>query len=171
MAICGINTGITSACGEYSMAGVSNIYLANRNEITSFDKNATGEVTGITMAGAYDWYEYEFGEDTAFFTQPFQNTNGNIAYTASIEFRIPNQDQSTINALSQLDFAKVAVIVKARNGKQFLFGETNPMKRTGGENSSGTAATDASGVQIILTGGGPGPACIVVDGVIDALLA
>lgn len=170
MALCLITSGVTLSCGEYNTAGLSNIYIANQSEISAITYDVNGQVTGITMDPGKVFFEYEFGEDTAFFTQPFTNTNGNIAYTQSLEFRIPNEDQEIINTLSQLDFAKMTIIVKKRNGKFFILGETNPLKRTGGENSSGTAATDASGVQIILTGGGPGPARQVASTVVTTVI-
>jgi hypothetical protein len=171
MAICKISENVTVGCGEYSMAGLSNIYLANFEDVTALTKSTGGTITGISMASGTTFYSYEFGEDTAFFSQPFTNQNGNIAYNASIEFRIPNQNQDIINALSKLDFAKLAVVCRTRNGEYFYFGEYNPLKRTGGENSSGTAATDASGISVILTGGGAAPAAQVLKTAIDAVLA
>ena len=171
MAICKIGESVTVGCGEYSMAGLSNIYLANFSDVESLSKSTGGTITGITMVSGATFYSYEFGEDTAFFTQPFSNQNGNIAYTANIEFRIPNQNQEIINALSKLDFAKLAVVCRTRNGEFYYFGEYNPLKRTGGENSSGTAATDAAGVNVILTGGGAAPAAQVNQSAVTAVLA
>jgi hypothetical protein len=171
MAICKINQGITLGCGEYSMAGLSEIYIGNFDELVSTASDVNEQITAITLdSSAATIYKFEFGEDTAFFTQPFVNQNGNIAYNASVEFRVPNQNAEIILALKQIDFAKMFVIVRTRNNEFFMFGETNPLKRTGGENSSGTAATDASGVSVILTGGGPSPAKQVTQSAALALL-
>jgi hypothetical protein len=171
MATCKLNTGIEIGCGEYSMAGLGFIYIANFEDVTGLALDANEQVTAITMdSTASTFYKFEFGEDTAFFTQPFANQNGNIGYTASVEFRIPNQNAEIILALKQLDFAKMIVVCETRNGELYLFGEKNPMKRTGGENSSGTAASDAAGVSVILTGGGPDPAKQVTKAAIIAVL-
>lgn len=171
MASCKIAGGITTACGEYTSAGlVSEMYFANAEDVASVTKTS-GKITTITMDVATNFYKVEFSEDSGFFTQPFVNTNGNIAYSANIEFRIPSQDQTVLEFLKQLDFAKLVVIVKTRNNQFYYFGEYNPMKKTGGTIDSGTASTDASGVQVILTGGGAPPASEVDGTIVPALLA
>jgi hypothetical protein len=168
---CKVNKGITLGCGEYSMAGLSEIYIGNFDELVSTASDVNEQITAITLdSTASTIYKFEFGEDTAFFTQPFINQNGNIAYNASIEFRIPNQNAEIIYTLKQIDFAKMFVIVRTRNDEFFMFGESNPLKRTGGENSSGTASTDAAGVSIVLTGGGPAPAKQVTEAAVLALI-
>jgi hypothetical protein len=167
---CKIDEPISSVCGDYSLAGLSSIWLANREDIVSYAEDSIGLITGITMASGTSFYEYSFSEDTAFFTQPFTNSNGNIAYTASIEFRIPGMNAAIINALSKLDFAKLVVIVRTRNGEFYIFGRYNPMKRVGGENSSGTASTDPSGILVTISGGGPRP-CQQVDAATATSLA
>jgi len=171
MAVCVLSSGLTEACGDYSFAGVNTLYLANSADVTIAIDPSTNEISGITMGGGTTFFEFTPAENTAFFNQEFQNQNGNTFYNQEITFNIKTLTQADFEVVKQLDFARLVAIVKSRNGLNYFFGETNYLKRTAGNFNSGTAAADASGTIITLSGGGPGMCRQVAESVdVTALL-
>jgi hypothetical protein len=171
MSFCVLTSGLSESCGEYSMAGLNTLFLANEDDVTITIDGTTKEITAVTMASGKTFFEFTPAENTAFFNQELQNANGNTFYNQEITFNVTTTTQADIEVIKQLDFARVVAIVKSRNGVNYFFGEDNYLKRTAGNINSGTAAADASGTVITLTGGGPGPYRVIAASVdIDALL-
>jgi len=165
MALCLIEDGYAPDCGAYTMAGITELYLGNFNEIDTISISGNGEITGIIMQSGKVFYQYEFAENTGFINNELTNSNGNLFYNTNVTFTLANTGQSLLEVIKQIDFSELAVIARLRTGKYVFVGETNFLRRTAGNINTGTAPEDASGAVITLTGAGPGPYRYIAESV------
>jgi len=131
--------------------GAGTLYLANANEVASVTTNASGAATGITMTStAADFYEFEFRDFSAAFTETVEQTFTGI-------WTCRNQsDRNIIEEMASNSCGLVAVHVE-NTGRYWVWGhvqvggKTLSATLTGFEGQSGTVITDPNQETLTLT--------------------
>ncbi len=119
-------TGYAETCDdEGNTAGISAIWFASKNDVSTLTFNAQGQLSGITMVASKVFYKWTFDPDTAFFNQPKSVSNKSPFVKQSIQFTNPKMTTDLINAIDALDACAICglvAIVKDNNGKFWLVG-------------------------------------------------
>jgi hypothetical protein len=142
---CVLNQGYTIACGEFQKAGgVANIYLANKEDVTSITKSTpTGEYDTITMAVGKVWYKIDASKNSASVVQTFDGAG--FTNKQTLVFALPTYSQIVKELYGELAFAKVYAIVETRDGKRMLLGlNTSGLEAETIETNTGSAVADAN---------------------------
>lgn len=161
MAICALNQDLlrTSSCG-YSLPTVTDIYLANYEDVTSVAISAeTGDtqagcetVTGITMNGTAKFFHIEPNRDSASFSDALtvDDTNQTKYRTQSITFSVSGTyDACKHAALDALSLGRYIVVVKTAEGTYLMLGRLSPLEASAAELAGGS---DSNGMTITLDG-------------------
>ena len=123
---CLINANIRVACtDEATSGGIVNVYVASRDDITSFTAGTPHRYTAVTMASTANvFYEFETQDfsTTATFTSTTED-NGSKTVALNVEGFIPNQDGTKGAPLQDfLCSCKAIMVVKYANGNSFVYG-------------------------------------------------
>jgi len=143
-------SGLAQDCAS-SMGGVSEVYLANFDDVTAITV-ASNKVTGITMDTGKKFKRYYFRPGTS----SMQSTL-NIDVAAGVNFvqtlltmlfsRMETNKRVEMSALAVND---LRALVRDANGVYWFLGEENPMIANAGDGQTGTARTDANRYSITL---------------------
>jgi hypothetical protein len=153
-----LTAGLNIAC-EARSGGVKTIWLANRDDITSF--TLTGSLySAVTMVGVAVFFKFEFEQDTAERRESVVRENGSIAATHEVEFFVPKMSQANRDAISEIidgSACGVVAIVEDANGTMWVDGYSEnytlfrALKLTSDEALSGKALTDLNGDTVIIS--------------------
>ncbi len=161
-----ITGGITLACSDQDVrGGVKDLYLINRDKITSFTAGSEHDYTAVAVDSSSDlearWHQFEFDDYTCFAnsegTAEDNNTN---TQAMTIECFMSNQEKTKGDKLTKLiDSCKTVAIVKLTTGKAFVMGWDEKIEklaalRAKANSESGTAMADRSGYLLTLAGQG-----------------
>ena len=151
---CLINAGLLKENCQFLIGGISNIYLANKEEVISFnDGNADNIYDSVTMSStASVFYKFESSKNTSSYTQVL-TVNGNNKYVLqTVDMIVPRMDQDTIDLMEKLALGTFVAIVENRMGQKVVLGETNGLEATVANINSGVAEGDNAGIQVTLAG-------------------
>lgn len=134
------------------------MYLANRDDVTSFTF-AGGKYTTAVMNGGAVFFEFEFEQDTAERRENGVRENGSSKYTHEIEFFVPKLTSDNRDRLQELMDASacgVIAIAEDSNGLLWVVGyseaflKKRALKLQSDASLSGKAFTDLNGSTVIL---------------------
>ena len=142
--------GILRDC-ESNFGGVKRLLVANYDDVTAVTLT-DGAVSAMTMATGKTFAELYIKPEIASFTStPQFNDAGDYAGEEGILdaplHRMDSGKRATVDTMSKND---MRVLFQDGNGKWWLLGYDNPVRRNGGDAATGTARTDtnAYGLQL-----------------------
>lgn len=142
----------TTNCG-YSLPEVTDIYIANYNDVTTSIGDDTGgceTVTAITMASGETFYHIEPAKNSTNFTDELVvEDNGNKYRTHTISFSYNSKYDGCLHIdFDNLSLGRFIVVVKTADGSYLMLG-----RLTGLEASTATLAGggDSNGLSITLS--------------------
>lgn len=178
-----LSTGRTTACTLGTCAGgAGKLYLANANEVSSVTTSTAG-VTAITMTStAANFYEFDFRDFSANFTQTTTQDLDTLAVSTEQTFTgiwtcRTQADRALVEDLANQACGMVAVHVENTGtywiwGVETVGGKKLPARLATAESDSGTALTDPNQTTITITCRTNKTAQVLVDGatVMSALI-
>jgi hypothetical protein len=157
-----LSSGRSVNCASGTCAGgAGKLYLANANEVSSVTTSSAG-ASAITMSStAYNFYEFDFRDFSANFTETTTQDLDTLAVSVEQNFTgiwtCRNQaDREIIQSLANQSCGLVAVHVE-NTGKYWAWGHIEvggkklPARLATAESDSGTALTDPNQTTITIT--------------------
>jgi|SRR6478735_4361616 len=152
---CLITAGLTKESCQYLIGGVSNFYLANKQDVINFvDSNSDGIYDSVVMgtSGTNKFYKFETSKNTSNFTSTLVVSGNNKYWSHTADVFVPRNDQDALDLIDKIGLGTFVVIVETRMGKKYILGMTNGMEATVAELNSGVAEGDSAGVHYTLVG-------------------
>jgi len=144
MATCLSQTAISKNCG-YVLGGLSRLWYANYSQYSACTQDGTGTVTAITLSGAAKFYEIEFEDNQASYTDALELANGNRYIKQGVTLKLARKDASMIDLSDDINLARMVFVCQDRLGNRYLLGRVNGLTTTISDLSSGTAVGDFAG--------------------------
>lgn len=167
---CALTQGLTLPCRD-SKGGLVEIYLT---ELSNFNTKTavSGVLTAFDLATGKQFWVYKQIAESSEWKEAIQTSreNNSVFFEQDLEIRIPKMQASTRNEIMLLSQNLLMVIVKDRNGKYWMLGETNGMMLEPSEAGSGKAMGDFNGYTLKFKGKEEAAAQEVASGIIADLL-
>lgn len=152
----------STACG-YSLNQVTDVYLANYNEVTEVEmgkpttETATTfcgmEVLSITMEAEAKWYHFEPSKDSASFTDTLTVGDSGSKYRVqTLNFSLGGEyDAASVCDIDALALGRFVAVAKLTSGNYILMGYPTPLEATSA-NLEGSATADGfNGISVVLS--------------------
>lgn len=157
MSFC-LTGGISGNCTDSCAGGIGRVYIAPSDAVDTVTAGgAAGEIDAITMvvgppAGVF--YEFEFYQETASFTETLERPTGNASVVSSLTGTLICRSQEKRNAIMELASCACGLVVihEEASGKRWIWGLTKDYLSTlafgynaqlvNNEGVSGAAITD-----------------------------
>jgi hypothetical protein len=151
---CEIISGITYNC-LVNVGGVKKIYITNFENVSAYTENSIGTITGVTMAPATTFQEFQFNNNTSSIGEEatISQENGTTFYTQTVTLIIPRREAAKRDKILLLATGqpKLAIIVTDSNGLSWFVGLEEGAYLTANVTGSGVAKGDANNYQLTLT--------------------
>lgn len=149
---CTITSGIAQGCRD-NAGGVRNFIIGsvNLSTATVTASGGTGTITSITNFSGYTFYPNKNSSDVVE-TYQVSLENGTVGYEQVINMSFAKMQAATRNQVLLLAQSDVWIIVEDRNGKFWLYGETEGCSLSGGNAGTGKVLTDKNGYLLTFTG-------------------
>lgn len=159
----------STACG-YSLNQVVDIYLANKDDVTSIEigkpESMTGatdcgqEVTAITLAASKKFYHIEPSKDSASFTDALTVGDSGSKYRVqTLNFSIGGDyDAAAVCDIDALSLGRFVAVAKLSSGNYILLGRNVPLEATQADLIGSADATGFNGIQVVLSANTTEPA-------------
>lgn len=178
---CSLNKSILkkSSCG-YSLASVSDVYLANRSDIDSITRNigaegeCSGEISAITLSADAKWSHIETAKGTSSFTDALtKQDNGSSYRTHSLSFSIAGAyTPSMACVVDALSLGNFVAVVRLVSGNFVMLGSENAgLEATTVSHVGAASSSDFNGLQVEMSCDLGEVALPLSSEAIDALLA
>ena len=141
---------------ENNTGGLVSLYLTDKANVSSFTESG-GEWTAVTMNSSAVFYQYEFEQDMAEYTNPASRENSSTLVNHNIEFYLTKMTTLQRNAIQAIFDSStcgiVAIAEDANNNKWVVgyssnFGTARPLKIASTEGGTGKAFTDGNGTTV-----------------------
>ena len=167
-------SGITLDC-SHSLGGIKTVYIANYNDVTDIQYNAstgtttgttstgvtgnttgvtyTGDtITGLTMASGATFQPYQFRKQTGSMTSTLtvDETAGVNYVSTELSLVFTKMETAKRIELSALSIGQLAVIVEDSNGVFWYLGKDDYVSATAGGAQTGTAKGDGNNYTLTL---------------------
>jgi hypothetical protein len=164
---CLVSDGIDNPCG-YRSGGITNIWVANRSEISAITYGGTaGRVDAITMVATKKFYAIGFSKGFGSYDQTGGSANGQKTVMQTITFQTSDSTEETKTAYEAIHLADDLVfVIRDANGERKIFGQISGLEATEVKNLSGLKADDFAGFSAIIAGSNPGFAIQLEDSVV-----
>lgn len=138
----------TSNCG-YSLPEITDIYLANFEDVTS-TAVADNEITAITLSGSAKFYKIEPARNSASFEDALVvEDNGNKYRTHTLTFNVSGKyDAARSLDLDNLSLGRYFAVVKTAEGNYLGLGRITGLEA---ETATFAGGGDNNGMQIVLS--------------------
>ena len=142
--------GIAKDCAA-NMGGIVEAYIANASDVTAITE-ASGKVTGITMADSAKFHKYALRAATSNMASNYQVNaeNGTLYVQTDLVLVFNKMETAKRVEVSALAQGELAVIVKDANGLYWYLGKDEPVTLSAGDGLSGTARADRNGYSVTL---------------------
>ena len=158
--------GIRLDC-SHSLGGITTVYIANYNDVTDIEYNAstgtttgstsgetyTGDtITGITMAASAKFKPYQFRKQTGSMTSTLtvDETAGVNYVSTELSLVFTKMETKKRIELSALSIGQLAVIVEDSNGTFWYLGKDDYVSVSAGGGQTGTAKGDGNNYTLTL---------------------
>ena len=153
MAYCGQTlSGIPLDCGN-SLGGIKTVYIANYGDVTNVAVDeASGEITGLTMASDAAFKPYQFRKQTGSMTSTLtvDETAGVNYVSTELSLVFTKMETKKRIELSALSIGQLAVIVEDSNGKYWYLGKDDYVSATAGGGQTGVSKGDGNNYTLTL---------------------
>ena len=150
----GVNT--PECPDRFSPAGVQrdDIYLFNHSEISAITGITEGEVNAITFSPSYETgFKLAIHKDSGQLVDRLITSDEAAPfYEQEFTARIISNDTDTRNALEGFVDVDLVIVIKLRNGKYKVIGESGGVKLRENENDSGKTSGDSVGDTLMFKG-------------------
>ena len=166
---CALTQGYRLGCRD-SAGGVKSAYFIELENVTGVT-SASGIVSAIGKANNKRFWKYNLQRATAGAEETItgDSANGTVFYAQSLNIVLNKMQAATRNEIILLDQNHLMVVIEDRNGKYWLYGQTNGLELSSGKSGTGTALGDRNGYELTFTGEEPALALEVSSGVITGL--
>jgi len=123
-----LTSGITITCAdEIVRGGLRNLYLINKESITTFTAGSSHDYTAVSVGGtgaSYQWHKFEFLDETGGLThEQAINDNRSKPITTNITATFPREDRTKALALQKaIDCCGLVAIAETFSGEAFVVG-------------------------------------------------
>lgn len=148
---CLLTSNITKDC-KYNVSGVKKLYLFNYDIANTYSADTEGVITAITLANEGKYYEMEFEDDSASYSDNLTVSNNNRYRTQTVNFEINGAIKGTVPQVDALSLGKFGAVVVDKNSNVVLLGANNGLSATSANYASGAASGDKQGWTCVLTG-------------------
>ena len=164
-------SGIQLGCKD-AIAGVTEFYVIDRNNITATPTVSGGLITAIPT-GVNNFSVYKVKKQTASLVQTatIVDANDNYMFTNDLVVKFNKLETSKRIELEQLVKGQLAIIVKLNNGSYWYMGYNNEVTVTAMVANSGVNFGDQSGYDITFQDLSFGMLYEVSAGIIPALIS
>lgn len=135
--------------------GLQSIHIAQVDDIDTITYDATGFISAITMVATKVFYEFDFQDGTAQFTETATVTNCNIAVEQSLTWIVPCRNETLRVRIEELlnCCCGQVVIFTEMTGTQWVFGDDvrRRARLSSNEADSGAALTDPNQETLTIT--------------------
>lgn len=157
-----LSAGRTTSCTSGTCsggAGADYLYLANSNEVTSVTTNASGAATAITMSSGATFYQYDFRDESAQFTETVtvDDTTRSVSVEQIFTGVWPCRNMTDRNLIMDMagNACGMVAVHKEETGTYWIWGHTGTGSRKRVfvqtvEGDSGAALADANQETITL---------------------
>lgn len=144
--------GLAASC-ESSLAGIKEIYIANRDDVANFNlsKTADGELSAyttssVTMNSGKTFYHYSVPQEICSLTSSFESdeTIGLRAYTNSLVLRFNKLEARKHMEVAALSRGHLAVIAEDNNGIRWILGADTYAKASAATAQTGAGYADGN---------------------------
>jgi len=152
---CLITDGLTNESCQYLIGGVSNFYIANKQDVVAFvDGNTDGIYDSVNMgtSGTAKFYKFETSKNTSSFSTAIVVSGTNKYWSHTADIFVGRNDQDALDIIDKLALGNFVIIVETRMGKKYILGMTNGLEATVAELNSGVAEGDSAGIHFTLVG-------------------
>ena len=151
-----LSAGRTTSCTSGTCsggAGADYLYLANSNEVTSVTTNASGAATAITMSSGATFYQYDFRDESAQFTETVtvDDTTRSVSVEQIFTGVWPCRNMTDRNLIMDMagNACGMVAVHKEETGTYWIWGHTGTGSRKRVfvqtvEGDSGAALSDAN---------------------------
>lgn len=164
---CIVDSGLSRGCRD-NAGGMYTFYVASYPSGTTVStdylaKDSEGIVTGFTgtSTSVAGFYEFTPNKNSASFTENYEVSleNGTHGYNQELVGNFSKMEQSKQNLIDNLAAGTAIIIVKDKNGRFWLMGESDGAIISGGNSGTGTALSDLNGynLQFGAAEGSPAP--------------
>jgi len=154
---CVISSGYTLGCRD-SVSGIEWLAITNHDQNTIFTFGTCSLIED--MSPTYSFYQFEQYTEQASATQEggYDNITGTNHTVQTIQMTFEKMDACVRDQFLALTQARVRIIVKAQNGRYFLFGKKNGGRASAGTSGPGQNMNDLAGFQLTFEFKEPEPA-------------
>jgi hypothetical protein len=167
--MCVLTQGFAIGCSD-SVGGITEFIIGNFGDLGTITEDATG-ITAISGAAFAYTYEAEKATSTLAEAITVSRENGTVFYEQTASYILNKTSQAKRNEIKLLAQAKLAVIVKDKNGVYWLMGQASGVRLEPSTTEWGTAMGDRNGYTLNFKSEEISPMSEVASGVIAALLA
>lgn len=135
-----------------NQGGIRNLYIGLFGALVP--TITSGKITAAALAtGAAKFKKYAFsGKSANVQSTPQFNDLGDYAgETTTLNVQFSRQDTAKRVEINAISVNELAVVYEDNNGKLWLIGKDHPVRRTGGDAVSGSAAADTNAYGLTLT--------------------
>lgn len=135
-----------------NVGGVRKVYIANKDDVEGITI-ADDAVSAITMAAGKTFKEYyqKPGRASVTSSPQFNDANEYAGESVVLSLSFPRQDATKRLEVAALSVAELVVVYQDANGNCWLLGYDNPVLRSGGDATSGTAVADTNAYALEFT--------------------
>ena len=159
MAVCTLSKNLlkSNSCG-YSLNSISNLYLANFEEVSGTTTSACTsggvEVTSISMSGSSKWYKVTPNKNSGSFSDALVATDNGVKYrTHSISFTFSSHfDCEMPDVIDALSLGKFIAAVETAGGEHIMLGRISGLEADSDNVNYGGEGKEAAGLTVTLSG-------------------
>ena len=168
---CLVSNGIARDC-SFAVGGIKgSIWLANESDISAIAYDATGQITGVTMASTgATFYEYQPELQSASFVQSLQTGNVSRFVQQTLAFSVASLTQAKVETLNDLSLTTLVAIFEANDGNWYFAGDNgSALKASALEVTTGVKDADDAIATVTLMGSNKGYAPTISAAALAAL--
>lgn len=174
MSGCKLQGNINAKKCEYTVAGISALYLANfyrpilgteaLADSIAYEIDEDGVITGIHLPEGEKFYKVGFEDGTGSWTDDLaQGGNGGKYRTHTLNLVNVQYDTDILNQVDAISLGKFIAVVIDKSGRRVVLGRTGGLGATSWNYASGAADADATGWTGVLAGTSTEAAPLIKD--------
>lgn len=162
-----LTAGIARGC-KNSAGGIKRIYVTNEEVLdwsTLTPSTGAGPITELSFKATADeyeaaWFVWQPNKYSSSWTETINvGDSGNVSYQQVVSVVFGQNEQDKRDAIAEAANGELAIIVEDMNGRMWMIGsDDNCAEVSGGNSTSGTAASDLNGWTVEFTCNANAPA-------------
>lgn len=165
-----ILSGYTKSCRD-AQGGVRKFWITEKANISAYTE-ASGVLTGITMASGKVFWEYEQELNSASYNEDPQTNrqNGALFYAITFNAVLLKRSAALSYQIRALAVQDVVIITLEQTGTMFISGLANGLALDPSTSPTGTASADRNGYELVFKGEEPMSAPTITQAQLDDII-